>query len=43
MLPVQTHQITVSPDGRTILYTQLDDAGSDLMLVVNFRSPGLVL
>ena len=30
-------QIAVSPDGRTILYTQLDEAGSDLMLVENFR------
>ena len=30
-------QIEVSPDGRTILYTQLDESGSDLMLVENFR------
>jgi Tol biopolymer transport system component len=29
--------MAVSPDGRTILYTQLDEAGSDLMLVENFR------
>ena len=29
--------LTVSPDGRTILYTQLDETGSDLMLVDNFR------
>jgi serine/threonine protein kinase len=29
--------LTVSPDGGTILYTQLDEAGSDLMLVENFR------
>jgi hypothetical protein len=27
----------VSPDRRTILYVQYDEAGSDLMLVENFR------
>jgi Tol biopolymer transport system component len=32
-----SEQIAVSPDSRTILYTQLDEAGSDLMLVENFR------
>ena len=29
--------IAVSRDGRTILYTQRDEAGSDLMVVENFR------
>jgi len=29
--------LTVSPDGRTLLYTQVDSAGRDLMLVENFR------
>ncbi len=28
---------TVSPDGRTILYTKMVGAGSDLMLIENFR------
>jgi Tol biopolymer transport system component len=29
--------LTVSPDGRWILYTQLDQSSSDLMLVENYR------
>jgi hypothetical protein len=29
--------LAVSPDGRWILYTQFDQAGSELMLVENFR------
>lgn len=29
--------LTVSPDGRWILYTQFDQAGSNLMLVENFE------
>jgi Tol biopolymer transport system component len=32
-----TLYVTVSRDGRTVLYTQVDEAGSDLMLVENFR------
>jgi WD40-like Beta Propeller Repeat len=29
--------LTVSPDGRSLLYTQLDQEGSDLILVDHFR------
>jgi Tol biopolymer transport system component len=34
--PIGPH-ITISPDGGAILYTQRDDATSDLMLVENYR------
>jgi len=32
-----TPNLTLSPDGRSILYTQLDQSGNDIMLVENFR------
>jgi hypothetical protein len=34
---ILTLEPTVSPDGRWLLYTLLDQAGSELMLVENFR------
>jgi Tol biopolymer transport system component len=34
--PVQTG-LTISPDGRTLLYSQIDQDGSEIMLAENFR------
>ena len=36
-LPHTSHNMAVSPDGRYILYSQLDHPGEDIMLVENFR------
>jgi Tol biopolymer transport system component len=32
-----THGLAVSPDGRWLLYTRIDQSGSDIMLMENFR------
>jgi len=29
--------LAVSPDGRSLLYSQMDQSGSDIMMVENFR------
>jgi hypothetical protein len=29
--------LSVSPDGRWLIYSQLDQSGSDIMLMENFR------
>jgi serine/threonine protein kinase len=36
-LPHHSHNLTVSPDRRAILYSQLDNVGEDIMVVENFR------
>jgi len=37
MIGFRTPGVSVSHDGRWILYTEFDQAGSELMLVQNFR------
>jgi hypothetical protein len=37
MMNSASNPLSISPDGRWVLYTQMDQAGSDLMLVENYR------
>jgi Tol biopolymer transport system component len=36
-IPFDYHTFSVSPDGQWIIYTQVDQGGSDLMLMENYR------